>query len=372
MDIGALDSDTSHVILNALADGIYMTDIERNIVFWNKSAERLTGWMASDMVGRSCFDDILAHRDISGNRLCGKELCPLHRAIVYGQTSTLPVIVFAQRCDGSRIPVEVTVAPVRDMHGNVVGGVESFRDLTPLMRDMERARLIQVHAMQAPLPMDSRIQIATRTVPMEFVTGDFHRIESLNGDTYAVLMADVTGHGVAAALYAMQIRTLWEEARDLLNDPSAFASHMNEKLFELTKEDDCFATAVYGLVDLRDGTLSYVRAGHTAPLLIRQSALIQLNACAPALGLLPEVEFPSHTEQLEPGDAILLYTDGAVEVRNPSEEELGEAGLGDLLMRETGGRVDASALLHMEEVLLAYSGRIGFEDDVSLLGITLT
>jgi len=373
MDIRALDldHDTSRVILDSLADGIYITDANRNILFWNKSAERLTGWPASEIVGHSCFDDILAHQDIAGNPLCGKELCPLHRAIAYGQSSTLPVIVFAKRRDGQRIPVEVTVAPVRDAQGDIIGGIESFRDLTPLMQDLERARLIQEHAMRAPLPEDSRITVAIHSVPMEFVSGDFARVESLNADTYAVLLADVTGHGVASALYAMQIRSLWEEARDLLRDPTAFAAHMNEKLFELTKEDDCFATAFYGLIDLRDHTLSYIRAGHTAPFLIRESALIELDSCAPALGLLPQADFPAHCERLEPGDAMLLYTDGAVEVRNPLEEELGEDGLCTMLMRETGGCVDRPALRRLEETLLAYAGRIGFEDDVTLLGITV-
>ncbi len=371
MEITALDHGASRLALDSLADGVYITDVDRNILFWNRSAERLTGWRAEDMIGRSCFDDILAHQDVAGNPLCGEELCPLHRSIVCGQASRLPVTVFARRRDGRRIPVEVTVAPIRDTAGEIIGGIESFRDLTPLMQDLERARIIQEHAMRTRLPADDRIGIAVHAVPVEFVSGDFYRIEALNADTYVVLLADVTGHGVASALYAMQIRSLWEESRDLLADPTAFATHMNEKLFELTKQDDCFATAFYGLIDLRGRTLSYVRAGHTRPLLMRDSALITLDSHAPALGLLPFANFPTRCEQLAPGDTMLLYTDGAIEVRNPAEEELGEDGLRDVLMRDVGGRVDASALTRIEEALLAYSGRLAFEDDLTLVGIAL-
>ena len=73
--------------MDFLGDGIYVCDRERRIVFWNKSAERITGWQAEDVIGRACLDDVLNHVDKDGRRLCGKEYVPLHRSMVTGDES---------------------------------------------------------------------------------------------------------------------------------------------------------------------------------------------------------------------------------------------------------------------------------------------
>ena len=115
----------AQTILDSLGDGVYVTDPDRRILYWNKAAERITGWRANDMVGRCCFDNILIHVDKDGHLLCGKEYCPLHRAMVTGSGSECP-LVFAQGKDAQRIPMQVTVAPIRNGAGEIVGGVEVF------------------------------------------------------------------------------------------------------------------------------------------------------------------------------------------------------------------------------------------------------
>src|SRR5512143_262603 len=91
----------SNVILDSLSDGVYVCDKDRQIVYWSKSAERITGWTADDVVGRRCLDDVLSHIDKDGHRLCGEEFCPLHRAMVTGTTSTVGLTVFAQGKGGN-------------------------------------------------------------------------------------------------------------------------------------------------------------------------------------------------------------------------------------------------------------------------------
>ena len=82
------------------------------------------------------------------------EHCPLHRSIVTGQPSAEPLLVFAQHRSGSRIPVEVTVSPVRNHAGQVIGGIEVFRDLTESVQDQLRAKEIQEMAIKCELPQD--------------------------------------------------------------------------------------------------------------------------------------------------------------------------------------------------------------------------
>jgi sigma-B regulation protein RsbU (phosphoserine phosphatase) len=371
MSLESWDSDAYGHILNSLPDGIYVTDMERHILFWNTAAERITGWAAEDIVGKSCYDDVLSHEDQNGNPMCGEDSCPLHRAIVHAEPSTLPVLVFAQTKSGSRIPVEVSVAPVYNDSGKVIGGIESFRDLTPLVKDLERARIIQMHAMDVKIPDDPRVSFSVHNVPMEMVSGDFYHIEQITADAYAVMIADVTGHGVAAGLYTMQLRSLWEDSRELLLSPSEFVAHMNEKLFELTREDDSFATGFYGVLNVPERRFRYVVAGHPSPFLLHNDEITPIKAGAAAIGLLPWGEFETQEIVLQPGDRVLLYSDGAVEARTPEGDELGEEGL-SALVQQHGGSVTHATLRDLAEAILNYSRHASFNDDVTLLGITLS
>jgi phosphoserine phosphatase RsbU/P len=94
----------SSVILDSLSDGVYVCDKDRRIVFWSRAAERITGWQSADVLGRRCLDDVLCHIDKDGHKLCGEEFCPLHRSMVTGAASTVPLMVFAQgkRASGYR------------------------------------------------------------------------------------------------------------------------------------------------------------------------------------------------------------------------------------------------------------------------------
>jgi hypothetical protein len=120
--------------------------------------------------------------DKDDHRLCGQEFCPLHRAIVTGQSSREPILVYARHREGSRVPVEVSVSPVRNSDGEVVGGIELFRDLTQAVDDLRRARTIQAHALHSPVPTDSRLCLELRYTPAELVGGDFYRVDRVADD----------------------------------------------------------------------------------------------------------------------------------------------------------------------------------------------
>ena len=360
-------------ILDALADGAYVTDTERRIVFWNRAAGRITGWSRSDVVGHSCRDNLLVHVDKDGHALCGQEHCPLHRAIVTGETSVEPMLVFAQHLNGHRVPVEVSVAPIRNGEGDVIGGVEVFRDLTSVMDDLSRARVIQEHVLPESLPVVEGLEFGVRYTPQELVGGDFYRVEPVGDGRYAVLVADVMGHGVAAGLYTMQLRVLWDDARQLLRDPARFMAELNRRLSRLVSRDGAFATGVLVVVDPKNGDWECVRAGHPAPVVLKQrgSEAQLVGKSSPALGLNAGAEYASTSGRLDKGDLMLLYTDGAEEVINPEGEVLTAVGLGRLA-RETLGVLGGSQLEDLERALLAYSGRIRLEDDLTLLTIRKT
>lgn len=366
-----LDEFDARELLNLLADGAYITDAERRIVFWNDAAERITGWRAEDVVGRTCFDNILVHVDKDGHALCGQEHCPLHRSMVTGQPSSEAVVVFAQHKRGHRTPVEVTVSPVRNHAGQVIGGIEMFRDLTASMQDQLRAKRIQDMAVTCALPEDDRVSFERRYQPRDVVGGDFYRIERLTQDGYAVLVADAMGHGVAAALHTMQLRSLWDDHRMELGSPVRFVSLINQRLHDLVRGEGYFGTAVYLTYDAATGELQCVRAGHPAPLVFRAGGAVEsLGSPNPALGFHPDSPYRETVQSLGVGDAVLLFTDGATEVSDGRQNDLGRTGLAELARKQVAGSDPAGFHLEqLERQLLQFSDQIHLADDVTLVKI---
>jgi diguanylate cyclase (GGDEF)-like protein/PAS domain S-box-containing protein len=108
-----------------LYDGVYFVDRTRRILFWNRSAEALSGYAAEEVVGSYCSAEILRHCDATGCELC-HDACPLQETIDTGQPRCARV--FLRHKDGRRVAVDVHVMPLRDSQGQIVGGVEVFRD----------------------------------------------------------------------------------------------------------------------------------------------------------------------------------------------------------------------------------------------------
>ncbi|MBM3494179.1 MAG: PAS domain S-box protein, partial [Armatimonadetes bacterium] len=177
-------------VLASVADGLYVTDLERRIVYWSPAAERITGWTTEDVIGRQCLADILCHSDKDGNQLCGEEHCPLHRSMVTGQVAAQETLVFGRTRWGNQVPMRVTTAPLRNAEGETVGGVETFRDIAGEYRDLQQAQRVQRMALVHPEIDDPRLIIGDHYVPRDIVGGDFHAVAPVDDDTVAFWIGD--------------------------------------------------------------------------------------------------------------------------------------------------------------------------------------
>jgi len=132
-------------ILDHLHDGVYVVDRDRRILYWNRSAQRISGYDAARMVGARCSDNTLVHVNDAGCLLC-HEGCPLTATLADGLAREADV--YLRHADGYRLPVSVQVLPLRDKQGKVVAAVEFFRDVSGLrnmtleMENLRQAALI--------------------------------------------------------------------------------------------------------------------------------------------------------------------------------------------------------------------------------------
>jgi len=169
-------------VLDSLYDAVYLTDLERRIVYWNRAAEVLTGYLAKDVVGKCCADNILRHVNEAGAVLCTSE-CPL--SCTMNDCVPRQSEVYFHHRDGHRIPVSVRVCPLLNESGAVVGAVEIFHDNSRHRAALERAKDLATLAFLDPVS-----QVASRRYLEEKLAEHLDQWEKF-GSFFGILMVDV-------------------------------------------------------------------------------------------------------------------------------------------------------------------------------------
>ena len=169
-------------VLENLHDGLYFTDTHRIITFWNHAAERITGYTATEVLGRSCAANILVHVDTDGRSLC-RGLCPL--AMTMADCVGREAEVFLRHKDGHRVPVLVRTGPLKDRQGQVVGGIELFTDLSNILANNSRVRELEQLAL-----LDNLTQLANRTYLLREIEARFEEMRRY-GIPFGLLFMDI-------------------------------------------------------------------------------------------------------------------------------------------------------------------------------------
>jgi hypothetical protein len=197
--------------------------------------------------------------------------------------------------------------------------------LFAIQKELEIAEQIQASILPRDVPRRAGIEIAARYLPMSAVAGDFYDFLTFERNHLGILIADVTGHGVPAALIASMLKVAFASQTVHAHDPARVLTGLNQAL--CGKFEDHFVTAAYLYVDLDARIVRYAGAGHP-PLLFSNRAdgdarPIEQNGLF--LGMFPEAQYSALEMQLQPGDRYVLYTDGLPESRNLLSEEFGIA-----------------------------------------------
>jgi serine phosphatase RsbU (regulator of sigma subunit) len=243
--------------------------------------------------------------------------------------------------------------------------------LTAIRLELETARQIQLSILPQSAPAFAGLDIAATYVPMTSVAGDFYDFVVIDEHCLGILIADVSGHGMPAALIASMLKVAFATQSDYARDPARVLTGLNQALYG--KFQGHYVTAAYTVIDTKNQTLRYAGAGHP-PLLLREGlsgAVRTLLENGLFLGYFRDVTFSSVEVPFHQSDWVLLYTDGISEMMDPSQEMFGEARLKEFLV-EHGAPPAAEFSESLLKRLSAWSGRASGQDpddDVTLLSV---
>lgn len=390
------DRDLFRTLINYLPDNIYFKNRESRFVIANEATAKKMGVPTpSDLIG--CKDTNFFSDDTTN--IARKEELEIMRTGV-------PITnrIHHEQWKGRKDTwCRLSKFPWYQSDGRVKGIVGISSDVTELVetqrryqrmaeqleernRALEKEITLAREVQQALQPLHTPDRVWTDTekklerrahfhhlyMPSAGVAGDCFEVFPVGATGIGMLICDVMGHGVRAALIASMLRGLMEQVANLADTPALLLSSLNRQMCRIFTQANItmFTTACYVYLDLAKRRLTLSGAGHPAPLVITADSQPILPAIprSPALGLLDTAMYRESEIPLEPGMKLLLYTDGLTEARNAQGDELGASRVLDAMQTYTPRNIK-----EMVDIALAamhrFTASAKQDDDICLLGV---
>jgi phosphoserine phosphatase RsbU/P len=244
---------------------------------------------------------------------------------------------------------------------------EGQERLTAIRQELETARKIQASILPGEAPCLAGLGLAARYVPASEVAGDFYDFLPGEGRRVGILIADVSGHGVPAALVASMLKVAVTAQAGHVESPPQVLSGINQIFHGKLRGQ--FITALYLFLDLEAGRLTAASAGHPRPLLWRRRGgqVEELPLGGTVIGRLRRAGYEGVSLEIEAGDRLLLFTDGIPEALAPGGEAFGDERLRAFLARCSSLPAEAIADGLLKEVAAWRGGAAAFDDDLTLV-----
>ena len=383
------DRDLFRTLINYLPDNIFFKNRESRFVLANEATVRKMGVPTpSDLIGRRDSNFLSADTAELARR---EELEIMETGIPITNR-----VVKENWKEGGTSWCKLSKFPWYATGGKVRGIVGIASDVTELMETQRRYKRIAEH-LENEINLAREIQLALQPErirecswqnsegslarvarfdhiyqPSAGVAGDFFHVFSVGESAVGMLICDVMGHGVRAALVASMLRGLMGQVSDLADTPGLLLSALNRQLSLIFSKANItmFATACYMYLDLQKGRLTLSGAGHPAPIVVAADgrAFLPPIPRSPALGLIETALFRESEIPLESGMKVMLYTDGLTEAQNSAGDELGA----ERVVRHLQGLQPGDVREMLEAVLYNmynFTRRTGQDDDICLLGV---
>ncbi|MCU0801736.1 MAG: SpoIIE family protein phosphatase [Rhodobacteraceae bacterium] len=270
---------------------------------------------------------------------------------------------------------------VMQKNAQIRAALDKIQDLyDALDRDLQEARKLQLGLMQNRTQDYDQGQVNILMRPSGHVGGDLAGSFRINQGRIGVYSVDVSGHGVASAMMTARLAGLLSGGSPDQNiairkatmgqqfawEPHAVAARLNRLMIEDVQAEQYF-TLAYAEVDLTTGEVALVQAGHPHPVILRADGRIEvIGGGGLPIGLIPEAPYETVAAHLQPGDRLMLLSDGVTECPSPQGDELGQDGLVTILHR-LGEMTSPQLIEALQWELVSHHGKAEFPDDVSAL-----
>lgn len=240
-----------------------------------------------------------------------------------------------------------------------------------LKKDVEIARRIQQHLLP-PVPKSwEGIEIGLRYEAAEQASGDTYDFVPLSGGRYAIMIGDVTGHGVGAALLTHAVQAALRSYLELIDDAATVITKVNQRLVDGVETGN-FMSLLLVVIDPKKRTLEYVNAGHPGLMICQKDGIQVLEKTGMVLGVVGEQEYESSpTINLEAGDVLFLHTDGVDEAMSPDRTVFGVDRLHQLVSVLRSESAD-QVLAGVQREIRAHVGSDMVEDDSTMIAVKLS
>lgn len=352
-------------IIDGMQDWVRVISKEDTVVFVNKSMRQALG--NKDLVGKKCFETL--------GRTSPCENCLTRHNCSDWSASKEEII------DG-RI-YSVTSSPLRNQEtGEIEAVIEVLHDITQLKNlsselqkqneklraDLSMARRLQCSLLPKNQLTTDKIDFSFIYKPCETLGGDFLDIFQIDSDHVGIYIADVSGHGVAASMLTMFLRTALNKT--LLSPSKALEGLYN--YFNMNGfSDELYIAMFYGIIDISNYTFTYSNAGlNVCPLVISNGNIRPLRI--PGIPISNWVEVPDYTEKtinISPNDRMFFYTDGIIEIRNSAKSQFGEERIIQHLLEND--LEPSPALSGLIEKAIDFSGKKDSEDIIDDITVAL-
>lgn len=343
-----------------------------------------SGAKALELAKTEPFPDLIL-LDVMMPEMDGYEVCSRLKAS--SETRDIPVIFLTGQTEiedetrGFEVgavdyihkPFSPAVVKARVHTHLVLRGIreELAHRLKEIQKELETARQIQLSILPTEIPKIEGLEIAARYIPMTSVAGDFYDFIVVDERHVGILVADVSGHGMPAALIASMLKIALAAQVSHASDPAEVLSGLNQTL--CGKFEHHYVTAAYVFVDMEKSVLTYAGAGHPPLLLWGKSSPnvrdVQENGLF--LGKFPWATYSSLDLPIQAGDWCLLYSDGIPETPNHSEIEFGTERFRQVLATEqsTSANQFADHLLQEVSNWAARGPGVDLDDDITMVAI---
>jgi PAS domain S-box-containing protein len=375
-------------IIDFLPDATVVIDREGKVIAWNKAMEEFTGVAAADMVGKGDYEYALPFYGERKPILADLVFLPdeeierrYHSIERSGDTLVVDIDIPTFRGRGAYLWAKAS--PLYDSEGNITGAVETIRDISERRRMEERlarsnaelqiAAEIQQGFLPDAIPSIRGFEIAARCVMAKEVGGDFFdvipfEVIPIEGDALGVLIADVSGKGVPAALFMALSRIIVRTNAIWHHDPAKAIGAANDIIMKDSKAG-MFVTLLYGIISEKDRTFTYANAGHNPPILCRSNGEIEeLLPTGIALGAADKQSYSTRKVAIGVGDVLLLFTDGVTEAVDRQLRMFGDERL-TAIVRESANLPAAEILDRILDAVKEFSEGEPQFDDITMMAI---